>query len=232
MGEPIPDSALNIVWEPQKGPQTHLVTCPVFEVFFGGARGGGKTDGMLGEWASHADMYGEHAIGLMVRRSRTELIETIERSRQLYTPLGWEFKEQEKMWRSPQGARLRFAYLERDQDGAGAIDYPKVRVDTSMHYSGTPEAQAIALSELGAIRKAVGEADYGMLHAVCCEQVPFMVWVNSQWPGAGRQTRLDAYERLRLGLDGLIRYFGVAVGGRSQIRADRVTLSTGQEIMA
>ena len=24
--------------------------CPVFEVFFGGARGGGKTDGMLGEF--------------------------------------------------------------------------------------------------------------------------------------------------------------------------------------
>jgi hypothetical protein len=28
----------------------------VFEVFFGGAGGGGKTDGMLGEWASHADL--------------------------------------------------------------------------------------------------------------------------------------------------------------------------------
>jgi len=71
---------------------------------------------MLGDWASHADLYGEHAIGLMVRRQRTELVETIERSRALYAPLGWEFKEQEKMWRSPNGARLRFAYLERDQD--------------------------------------------------------------------------------------------------------------------
>jgi hypothetical protein len=110
------ESSLNVIWEPQPGPQTHLITCPVFEVFFGGARGGGKTDGMLGDWASHADLYGEHAIGLMVRRQRTELVETIERSRALYAPLGWEFKEQEKMWRSPNGARLRFAYLERDQD--------------------------------------------------------------------------------------------------------------------
>jgi hypothetical protein len=32
--------------------------CPVFEIFFGGARGGGKTDGMLGEWASHAPILG------------------------------------------------------------------------------------------------------------------------------------------------------------------------------
>jgi hypothetical protein len=32
-----------------------LLECPIFEVFFGGARGGGKTDGMLGEWVRHAD---------------------------------------------------------------------------------------------------------------------------------------------------------------------------------
>jgi hypothetical protein len=71
-----------IGWEPQPGPQTALLACPVFEVFFGGARGGGKTDGMLGEWASHADFHGKNAVGLMVRRERVQLLETIERSRQ------------------------------------------------------------------------------------------------------------------------------------------------------
>ena len=105
-----------IVWEPQSGPQTALLTCPCFEVFFGGARGGGKTDGMLGEFASHADLYAENAIGLMVRRTRTELVETIERSRLLYGPIGAKFNEQDKMWRFTNGARLRFAYLERDSD--------------------------------------------------------------------------------------------------------------------
>jgi hypothetical protein len=105
-----------VIWEPQKGPQTALLACPCFEVFFGGARGGGKTDGMLGEWISHQDLYGEHAIGLMVRRERTQLLETIERSRQIYTPLGAKFHEQDKYWRFPNGSRLRFAYLERDAD--------------------------------------------------------------------------------------------------------------------
>src|SRR5262245_61541500 len=71
--------AYTIGWAPQKGPQTALVACPVFEVFFGGARGGGKTDGMLGEWASHADLHGKNAVGLMVRRERVQLLETIER---------------------------------------------------------------------------------------------------------------------------------------------------------
>ncbi len=117
-----------IVWEPQPGPQTLLVTCPVTEVFFGGARGGGKTDGVLGEWASHADLYGKNAIGLMVRRTRTELVETMERSRVLYTPLGWTFHEQDKMWRSPEGARLRFAYLERDADADAYQGHSYTRV--------------------------------------------------------------------------------------------------------
>src|SRR5207344_3537691 len=69
-----------------------------------------------GEWMAHADRYGDKAAGLMIRRTRTELIDTIERSRAIYSPLKWTYQEQEKMWRDPKGARLRFAYLERDAD--------------------------------------------------------------------------------------------------------------------
>ena len=38
-------------WRPQAGPQKALVECPLKEIFFGGTRGGGKTDGVLGKWA-------------------------------------------------------------------------------------------------------------------------------------------------------------------------------------
>lgn len=115
-----------IVWEPQPGPQTDLLECPTYEVLFGGARGGGKTDGMLGEWLRHASLYGEHASGLMVRRTRTELVDTIERSRAIYTPLGWKLTD--NMWRAPNGARLRFAYLERDADADGYQGHSYTRV--------------------------------------------------------------------------------------------------------
>jgi len=117
-----------VIWSPQVGPQWSLVTCPVFEVFYGGARGGGKTDGVLGEWLSHAAKYGENAIGLMVRRERTQLIETIERSRILYSPLGAKYHEQDKMWRFPNGARLRFAYLESDSDADAYQGHSYTRV--------------------------------------------------------------------------------------------------------
>jgi hypothetical protein len=83
---------------------------------------------VLGDFLEHADTYGENAIGLMVRRTRTELIETIERSRVIYTPLGWTMGEQDKMWRAPNGARLRFAYLERDQDAQAYQGHSYTRV--------------------------------------------------------------------------------------------------------
>jgi hypothetical protein len=122
-------AAYTIGWEPQPGPQTALLACPVFEVFFGGARGGGKTDGMLGEWASHADLHGKNAVGLMVRRERVQLLETIERSRQIYGPIGARYNDQDKMWRWPNGARLRFAYLECDADVYQGHSYTRVYVE-------------------------------------------------------------------------------------------------------
>lgn len=111
-----PQVQLHTVWEPLPGPQTLYCNCPVFEVFFGGARGGGKTDAALGEFAMHAAEYGKDAIGIVFRRKRTELVEAIERSKVLYKPLGAKFHEQDKLWRFPNDARLRFAYLENDAD--------------------------------------------------------------------------------------------------------------------
>ena len=38
-------------WVPQDGPQTEFIQFwPFFDVLFGGARGGGKTDACLGEF--------------------------------------------------------------------------------------------------------------------------------------------------------------------------------------
>ncbi len=122
------EAATSVIWRPQAGPQSALISCPCFEIFFGGARGGGKTDGMLGEFIRHAADYGENAIGLMIRRELTQLTETIERSKTIYTLLGWKFNEQQKMWRAPNGARLRFAYLERDADADGYQGHSYTRV--------------------------------------------------------------------------------------------------------
>ena len=105
-----------IIWQPQPGPQTFLLECPVFEVFYGGARGGGKTESSIGDWLQHSATFGEAAIGIFFRRKLVQLMEVVARTKQLFPKLGAKYNEQQKTWTMANGARLKFAYLERDSD--------------------------------------------------------------------------------------------------------------------
>lgn len=106
----------SVVWQPQPGPQQAFISCPVFEILYGGARGGGKTDSSLGEWAIHAGEYGDKAVGLFIRRELPQLEDAIARSKQIYGPLGATWGDQKKTWVFPNGATLRFRHLDRDSD--------------------------------------------------------------------------------------------------------------------
>jgi len=116
------------IWEPQKGPQTAFVACPVFEIFFGGARGGGKTEAVIGDWLLHSSTFGEGAIGIVVRRELTQLSELIARCKQLFLKLGAKYNEQKKEFAMPGGARLKFAYLERDSDAENYQGHSYTRI--------------------------------------------------------------------------------------------------------
>lgn len=111
-----PQLDYKVIWSPQPGPQTALIECPIFEVFYGGARGGGKTESSLGDWLQHSSEFGENAIGVFFRRKFKQLHEVIARSKQLFKPLGGKYNEQKAEWTMPNGARLLFRYLERDSD--------------------------------------------------------------------------------------------------------------------
>lgn len=107
---------VRIAWSPQEGPQTALITCPVFEVCYGGARGGGKTEGAIGDWLEHWGTYGPKAVGIFFRRTIKQLEEVIARTKQIYPLLGAKFREQRGEWEFPDGARQKFRYLQRDSD--------------------------------------------------------------------------------------------------------------------
>lgn len=103
----------------------------MFEVVYGGARGGGKTDACLGDWALHARRYGENAKGLFLRRTQVALLPTIERAKRLFRPLGAIWKEQDKRFVWPNGATLYFRYLDKDSDADNyqGHDYTRVYVE-------------------------------------------------------------------------------------------------------
>src|SRR5665213_118606 len=103
-------------WTPQAGPQEAFVTTPVFEVVYGGARGGGKTDAALGDFAIHAEGWGAAARGLLVRRTRVALGPTIKRARQIFAPEGAAWNEARSAFEWPSGAVLWFRHLDNDAD--------------------------------------------------------------------------------------------------------------------
>jgi len=57
------------IWMPQPGPQALAVTCPGDQIFFGGARGGGKTDCAIGRQITGAMEHGHAWNGLFVRKN-------------------------------------------------------------------------------------------------------------------------------------------------------------------
>jgi hypothetical protein len=105
-----------VVWRPQSKPQLALIDCPLSEVFFGGARGGGKTDGVLGKWALKEQRYGAKFNAIMFRRTTVSSEDAIERSKDIFKPLGGKFNESKLIWRMPNGGRVAFAYLDSIKD--------------------------------------------------------------------------------------------------------------------
>lgn len=105
------------VWGPQPGPQTaayYADWCP--EVLFGGAKYGGKTDFLLGDYLSDVEEYHKHWQGILIRQSLPEFEEIVRRSHELYPKAGGEYAIQAKTWRFANGATLKLRYLERAQD--------------------------------------------------------------------------------------------------------------------
>lgn len=116
------------LWAPMPGPQTHLIQCPVFEIFYGGARGGGKTEGSIGDWLEHSDTWGDGANGIFFRREQRQLDEVIARTQALFTPLGAKYNAQKATWIMPKGGRLKFRYLDKDADAEAYQGHSYTRV--------------------------------------------------------------------------------------------------------
>ena len=103
-----------LVWKPQPRQQKAL-ECPTFELFYGGAAGGGKSDFLLMDFVGQIS-YGAQHRGILFRRSFPELEELILRSYELYIPLGAQWRASDKTWTFPSGSTLKMRFVEADTD--------------------------------------------------------------------------------------------------------------------
>jgi len=106
----------NVIFQPNEGPQTQFLAASEREVFYGGARGGGKSYAMLIDPLRYC--HKENHRCLLLRRSMPELRDMINHSQRLYGRAfpGAKWREQEKEWRFPSGARIEFGYAENLTD--------------------------------------------------------------------------------------------------------------------
>lgn len=106
----------NVIFHANEGPQTQFLAADEKDVLYGGAAGGGKSYAMLVDPLRYAHKKAHRA--LILRRSMPELREMIDKSRELYPQAfpGAKFREVEKLWNFPSGAKIEFGFLERDAD--------------------------------------------------------------------------------------------------------------------
>jgi Terminase large subunit, T4likevirus-type, N-terminal len=95
--------------------QRAYIDSPADITVFGGARGGGKTFASLGDFWLHAEDHGADARGLMVRKTRADLKDTIHTAITLYGNAA-SFREHGQFFDFRNGARLYMAFLENERD--------------------------------------------------------------------------------------------------------------------
>jgi hypothetical protein len=106
----------NVLFHANEGPQTDFLAAGEKDVLYGGAAGGGKSFAMIVDPLRYCHKKAHRA--LILRRSMPELREMIDKSRELYPQAfpGAKFREVEKLWNFPSGAKIEFGFLERDAD--------------------------------------------------------------------------------------------------------------------
>jgi hypothetical protein len=112
----------DVVFKPNPGPQTTFFAASEREVLYGGAAGGGKSYALIADPMRYFD--NKHFRGIILRRTNDELRELIWKSQELYPLIypksenspGAVWREKDKEWRFPSGARLWMTYLEREED--------------------------------------------------------------------------------------------------------------------
>ena len=142
----------DVIFKPNTGPQTQFLAASEREVFYGGARGGGKSYAMLVDPLRYCHRATHRA--LLIRRTMPEWRDLINHSQRLYSRAfpGAKWREQEKEWRFPSGAKIEFGYAENMTDVLRyqGQSYPWIGIDELPQYP-TPDIYNFLRSSLRSV---------------------------------------------------------------------------------
>jgi hypothetical protein len=118
IAQPTPEEDLiqEIIFQAHPGPQTDFLASIEDVIFYGGAKGGGKTYALIADplrYCHHKDFR-----ALILRRTMPELRDMIRHTQLIYPKVfpGAKWLKTEKTWEFPSGATLEFGYCETEDD--------------------------------------------------------------------------------------------------------------------
>src|SRR3990167_10747096 len=94
-----------------------MLSCPVLELLYGEAAGGGKSEGLLLDALGQIDNKNYNA--LMLRRTFKQLEGAdglIDESQRIFRNLGAKYNEVKKRWTFPSQATIDFGHMESESD--------------------------------------------------------------------------------------------------------------------
>lgn len=107
------------IWSAHEGSQALFLTCPYYDAFLGGGRGGGKTNTLLVDF--HQDTgrgFGMAWRGALFRRTYPDLADVINQSKALFSNLNPcpKYNEGSHVWTWPDGEQFLFRYIRKPAD--------------------------------------------------------------------------------------------------------------------